>query len=76
MATVPFQRSEEQFWEMSLRALVSMIREYERTERNKAKAIGYMTACFMNGQNPDEETSVMTPNQLRKKELAMGNAMW
>ena len=76
MATVPFQRSEEQFWEMSVRTLVTMIREHEKTERNKAKAIGYMTACFMNGQNPDEETEVMTPKQLRKKELEMGNSMW
>jgi hypothetical protein len=76
MATVPLQRSEEQFWEMSLRVLVAMIRQHEKTERNKAKAVGYMTACFMNGQNPDGETETMTSKQLRKKELEMGNAMW
>ncbi len=76
MATVPLQRSEEQFWEMSPRLLVSLIREHEKMERNKAKAVGYMTACFMNGKTPDGETEMISPKRLRKKELEMGNAMW
>ncbi len=76
MATVPFQRSEEQFFDMSLRVLVTLIREHEKTQRNRAKMIGYMTACLMNGKDPDEHMVKATPKRLRKKELEMGNAMW
>jgi hypothetical protein len=77
MATVPFRRSEEQFWEMSLRLLVSMIREHEKAVRNQAKMVGYMTACLSNGKDPDEGlVKRVSPRRLRKRELQMGDAMW
>lgn len=76
MATVPLSRSEEQFWDMSLRTLISLIKQHEKLERERAKAIGYMTAMFMNGRDPDEGMIDVTPKKIRKKELQMGNAMW
>lgn len=76
MATGPLQRSEEQFWEMSLRELTSLIGQHEKRERERARSIGYMTACYMNGQDPDEGSVEVAPKQLRKLELEMGNAMW
>jgi len=76
MATVPFARSEEQFWEMSLRLLVIMIDQHQKVERSRAKAIGFMTACFMNGKDPDEFLEQEDPEKVREKELEMGAMMW
>lgn len=76
MATVPLQRSEEQFWEMNLRTLVMMIEQHEKLERNRAKAVGFMTACYMSGQDPDEAMRVATPEKIREVELQMGAMMW
>jgi len=74
MATVPFGWSEERFDEGNVRTLVALIEQHEKAERNKAKAVGYMTACYMGGKDPDE--AAVDPKAIRKKELEMGNAMW
>ena len=74
MATVPFGWSEERFDECNIRTLVVLIEQHEKAERNKAKAVGYMTACYLNGKDPDE--ALVDPAVVRKKEFEMGNAMW
>lgn len=74
MATVPFGWSEERFDESNVRTLVVLIEQHEKMERNRAKAVGYMTACYLNGKDPDE--TIVDPAKIRKKEFEMGNAMW
>ena len=74
MATVPFGWSEERFDEGNVRTLIALIEQHEKVERNKAKAIGYMTACYLGGNDPDG--AVVDKKTLRKVELEMGNAMW
>lgn len=76
MATVPFRRSEEQFWDMNLRTLISMIDQHQKIERNKAKAIGFMTACYLGGTDPDEALEKANPRKILKKEYEMGAMMW
>lgn len=48
--------------------------QHEKAERNRARQVGYMTACYMNGVDPDE--AVTDEKSLRKKELEMGAALW
>ncbi len=76
MATVSFNWSEERFDECSLRTLTILIEQHEKTERNKAKAIGFMTACYTNGKDPEEFMVEDDPVKVRRKEFDMGHNMW
>ena len=74
MGTVLLGWSEDRFWDCSLRELIAFRDQREKEEKRKARTIGYMVACFMNGQDPDEV--VVDEKTLRAQEYAMGNAMW
>ena len=74
MATVQLGWSAEQFWDGSLRTLIALRDQHEKADKNRAKLIGYMVACYMNGQDPEE--AVVDEKTLKAQEYALGNALW
>lgn len=74
LATVQLGWSAERFWDGSLRVLMALRDQHEKAERNRAKMVGYMTACYMNGVDPDE--AVVDVKTIKAQELALGNALW
>lgn len=74
VATVQLGWSAEQFWDGSLRTLIALRDQHEKAEKAKARTVGYMVACYMNGQDPDE--AVVDEKTLKAQEYALGNALW
>lgn len=54
MATVYLGRSEDQFWDMTPRVLITMVDEWNKIEKQRAKMAGICFASYMNGKDPDE----------------------
>lgn len=75
MATVYLGRSEDQFWNMAPRVLISMIREWNEIEKQRAKMQAICTVAFTNGKDPDEflggkESKKASEEQMKKNARA------
>ena len=60
---------------MSPRVLVSMVKQWNEIEKQKAKIAGICFAAYMNGKNPDEfiggtEAKKVTEKQMKKNAAA------
>lgn len=53
MVTVVFGRSDAEFWDMTPRLAVTMIEEWGKIEKQRAKMQGVVIASYMNGKDPD-----------------------
>ena len=53
MVTVVFGRSDQEFWDMTPRLAVTMIEEWGKIEKHRAKMQGVVIASYMNGKDPD-----------------------
>jgi len=71
MATVYLGRSDLQFWDITPRVLISMIDEWNKIEKQRAKIQAVCYAALMNGKDPDEflggrEARKVTEAQMKK----------
>jgi hypothetical protein len=74
MTTTVLRRSPAEFWEMTLREIVTLISEYSRIEALKGKAdalrIGYAVACYQVGKVPFQDE----PEEGETRELTVDEA--
>lgn len=75
MATVYLGRSEEQFWDLTPRVLVSMVKQWNEIEKQRAKVAAICNFAYTNGKNPDEflggtEAKKITEAQKKKNAAA------
>jgi hypothetical protein len=71
VATAYLGRSDSDFWDMTPRVLITMVDEWNKIERQKAKIQGICYAALMNGKDPDEflggkEQKKVTEKQQKK----------
>jgi hypothetical protein len=69
MVTVYLNRSSKQFWRMTPRETIALIRQYKKIEQYRMQLNNYIR----NGGNPDE---IETQEVTKEKARAMGEAMW
>lgn len=70
MATVYLNRSDADFWEMTLRQVITLIDQWKLIEKNREM----LSAFIAQGGDPDEVMA--SPKDVKAKELEMGAAMW
>lgn len=54
MAIAVFGRDDEWFDKVTPRILITMIEEWNKMEKQRAKITGVCVAALMNGKNPDD----------------------
>lgn len=69
MATVYLNRTDEEFWEMTLRQVIALIDQWKLIEKNRL----IMQKYINDGGDP---FNVVTAEDARKKAAEMGDAMW